>query len=123
MYEALDYIADLNTPFAMLIAGVTIGKTNIIKLFTKNLRTYYIAFIRLIIIPFVLLLLYIWLPINEMVKIVAIIMASSPTAASGALFAIKFNKNSVYAAEIFTVSTLFCILTIPLIVKIAELLA
>jgi predicted permease len=58
-----------------------------------------------------------------MVKIVAIIMASSPTAASGALFAIKFNKNSVYAAEIFTVSTLFCILTIPLIVKIAELLA
>jgi predicted permease len=123
VYEALDYIADLNTPFAMLIAGVTIGKTNIIKLFTKNLRTYYIAFIRLIIIPFVLLLLYIWLPINEMVKIVAIIMASSPTAASGALFAIKFNKNSVYAAEIFTVSTLFCILTIPLIVKIAELLA
>ena len=37
VYEALDYIADLNTPFAMLIAGVTIGKTNIIKLFTKIL--------------------------------------------------------------------------------------
>lgn len=122
MYESLSYIANMNTPLAMLIAGVTIGKTNIIRLFTKSLRIYYIAFLRLLLIPFILLLMYVWLPINEMVKITAIMMAASPAATLSVIFAIKFNKNSILGAEIFAVTTLLCVFTIPFIVKIAELL-
>lgn len=123
MYEALSHVANMNTPLAMLIAGVTIAKTNIIKLFTKNLRIYYIAFLRLLLIPLILLLMYVWLPINETVKITAILMAASPTATLSVIFAIRYNKNAILGAEIFAVTTLLSVFTIPLLMKIAELLS
>lgn len=123
VYQSFSYIGDINTPFAMLIAGVTIGKTNIVQLFTKNLRMYYPVFLKLLFIPFVLVLLYIWLPIDETVKIIAIILAATPSSTIGVLFTIKYKKNSVLAAQIFTVTTLLCVVTIPIIIKLAELLA
>jgi predicted permease len=122
MYDALSYIGNMNTPFAMLIAGVTIGKSNVVQLFTKNLRIYYVIFLRLLLIPTITLFIFIWLPIDETVKIVAIIAASLPTATMGTLLAIRYNKNSVLAAEIFTVATLLSVLTIPFIIKLAEIL-
>ena len=119
-YQSLNYIGNINTPFAMLIAGVTIGKTNIIRLFTKNLRMYYSVFLKLLLIPFVIVLLYIWLPIDETVKLIAIILAATPTSTIGTLFTIRYKKNSVLAARIFTVTTLLCVVTIPIIIRIAE---
>ena len=123
VYQSLSYIGDINTPFAMLIAGVTIGKTNIVQLFTKNLRMYYPVFLKLLFIPFVLVLIYIWLPIDETVKIIAIILAATPSSTIGVLFTIRYKKNAVLAAQIFTVTTLLCVATIPIIIKLAELLA
>ncbi|MHB8130833.1 MAG: AEC family transporter [Mobilitalea sp.] len=117
MYEAFNHIASINTPFAMLIAGVTIGKTNILKLLTK-FRVYYVTFIKLLLIPLLLMLIYSRFPINETVLITAIIMAAAPSAVTGTLFSIKYEKNSVLAAEIFTITTLLCAITIPLIVML-----
>lgn len=122
MYEAMDYIASLNTPLAMLIAGVTIGKTNIIKIFIRNLRVYYIALIKLVLIPLVAIGLFIKLPIDDMVKVISIIMAASPSATTVIIFSIKYEKNSVLAAETFALVTLLCVVTIPLIVNFFEFL-
>lgn len=119
--QALNYIADLNTPFAMLIAGVTIGRTKILKSLRKP-RVYLVTFIKLLLVPLILVLVYSRLPLNNMVYIIAIIMAASPTAATSILFSIKYEKNSVLAAEIFTMTTILCAITIPLVVTIAELL-
>ncbi len=119
--EAFTHIANLNTPFAMLIAGVTIGKTNIIKLL-KKFRVYYVTFLKLILIPVLLLLIYSRFPINEMVFTTAVIMAAAPSATTGILFSIKYGKNSILAAEIFTITTLLCAITIPLIVRLAEIM-
>jgi predicted permease len=122
MHQSFGYIANINTPFAMLIAGVSVGKTNIFKLFTQNLRMYYSVFLKLLLIPFALVLLYVWLPIDDMVKMIAIIMAATPTSTIGTLFTIKYNKNSELSAQIFAVTTLLCVITIPIIIKITELL-
>lgn len=115
---AFDYIANINTPFAMLIAGVTIAKTDFKKLLTK-FRVYFIAFLKLLLIPGILLLLYSRFHISETVFIIAVITAAAPSATTGILFSIKYEKNSVLAAEIFTVTTLLCAVTIPLMVKLA----
>ncbi|MBH1939496.1 AEC family transporter [Mobilitalea sibirica] len=119
MYQAFSHIAGINTPFAMLIAGVTIGRTNILKLLTKY-RVYFVTFLKLLLIPIILLMIYSRFPINEKVLITAIIMAAAPSATTGILFSIKYEKNSILAAEIFTVTTLLCAVTIPFIVTISE---
>lgn len=121
MFQAFDYIAQLNTPFAMLIAGVTIGKTNI-KDILKNYRIYVVAIIRLLLIPILLLLIYSRFPINEVVLVTSVLMAACPSAATGILFSIRYEKNAIYASELFAVTTILCCITIPLVVSIAELL-
>ena len=61
------------------------------------------------------------LPISNKVFTTAVIMAAAPTATTGILFAIKYKKNAIYSAEIFTVTTLLSAITIPFIVMLAGL--
>lgn len=121
LLEAFTYISNINTPLAMIIAGVTIGQTNIIKAFGK-LRLYYTAIIKLLIIPILLLLLYSRFPIDKTVLITSILAVSCPTAATGTLFALRFDKNALYASELFAITTIFSLGFIPLIMAISELI-
>src|SRR5690554_1474967 len=111
---AFEYISNLNTPFAMLIAGVTIGQTEIIKTI-KKVRIYAIALFRLILIPIVLLIIYSFFPISEIVLITSIVLAAAPTATMAILLSIRYKQNSIYAAEIFAITTILSSITLPLI--------
>lgn len=115
------YISGLNTPLAMIIAGVTIAQTDIRKTFIK-LRIYYVTAIKLLIIPIALLLLYSRFPIPKEVLITAIVAAACPTGATGTLFAIRYNKNALYASEIFAMTTLLSIATLPLVVALITMI-
>lgn len=53
--KALDFISDLNTPLAMIVSGVTMADTSVLKLLKKP-RIYYISALRLIILPLLRLL-------------------------------------------------------------------
>ena len=119
--QSLTYISSMNTPFAMLIAGATIAKTDIIKMITSNIRKYYVISIKLLLIPLALMLLYVWLPIDETVKMVAIFITTMPASTTGAILTIKYKRNSILASEILAMTTLLCIVTIPFIIKITEL--
>ena len=119
LFQSFNYVASMNTPFAMIIAGVTIGQSNIRKLFGKT-RIYLVSFIKLLLIPAVLLLLYSRFQVKEAVLTTAILAAACPTAATGTLFAIRYDKNALYASEIFAVTTIFSLVTIPLIMLLAE---
>ncbi len=119
--QALNFIKDINTPMAMIVSGVTISATNVPQLI-KNPRLYFICLIKLIIIPAVLAFVMSALSIDEKVKMTIVVAASSPPAAMCTLFCIKYNKNSVYASEIFTAGTILSVLSLPLIVKFTEIL-
>ena len=54
--NTLDLVGSMNTPVAMIVAGATIARTNILKAL-KNPRIYYITFLTLILIPAVYLLI------------------------------------------------------------------
>lgn len=117
--DAFNYIASMNTPFAMLVAGVSIAQTNILKSL-KKLRTYWICIIKLLIVPIILLLLLTPFNISKTILLTFILATACPTGASATLFALKYNKDSIYASELFALTTIFSIVTIPLVVTVAE---
>lgn len=119
--SALNFIKEINTPMAMIVSGVTISATNVPKLL-KNTRLYFICLVKLIIIPAVLALVMSLFSVDEEVRMTVIVAAASPPAAMCTLFCIKYNKNSVYASEIFTAGTILSVLTLPAIVKFTEIL-
>lgn len=117
--EALNYIAALNTPLAMIVSGVTMADTNVIKLLKKP-SIYYICLLKLIIIPAVLIFILALFDVDEKVRLTVIVAAAAPPAAMCTLQCIRYNKNSLYASEIFTAGTVLSIGTLPLVVKITE---
>lgn len=120
VYDTFEYIASMNTPMAMIIAGVTIAQTNIWKAFLK-VRIYGVTILRLCVIPIVLLVIYTRFPISETVLTTAVLAAGCPAAATGTLFALRYNKDSLYASELFGITTIASLITLPLLMAITGL--
>ena len=116
---AVDYVAELNTPLAMIVSGVTIADTNVVKLMKKP-SVYYVTFMRLLMIPMIVTLSVVPLPVNEKVKMTVIVAASAPPAAMCTLQCIRYGRNSLYASEIFAFGTILSVGSLPLIVRVAE---
>lgn len=104
---------------AMIVSGVTISTANIPKLL-KNIRVYFICLVKLLIIPLVLALVFAPIAIDEKVRMTVIVAVASPPAAMCTLFCLKYNKNSVYASEIFAGGTILSVLSLPVVVNLTE---
>jgi predicted permease len=119
--STIKYISLMNTPLAMIVAGIFVAQTNILKAF-KNLRIYYISFLKLLVVPLISLLIFKALNITDTVLLVIVIATACPTATTSILFASRFGKDAPYASENLTVTTLLSILTIPFVVFISKLI-
>lgn len=119
MLTSLNYIGSMNTPLAMLVAGATIAQTSMLKLFIK-LRIYYISFLKLLLIPIAVLLIFSLFDIPRIVILTSVLAAACPTAVTINLFSIRYGKNYFYASELFTMTTILSLITIPLVMSIAD---
>ncbi len=119
LFETLSFLADMNTPLAMIAAGVTIAQTNILKSL-KNVRLYLVSVISLVIVPAVTALILCFIPADSIVTGTVILASACPAAATGTLFAIRFKKDSLYASELFAMTTLLSIATLPIIMTVAQ---
>ncbi len=119
LFQPLSFLSDMNTPLAMIAAGVTIAQTNILKSL-KNVRLYFVSFISLIAVPAVTSLILCLIPSDSIVAGTVILASACPAAATGTLFAIRFKKDSFYASELFAITTLLSIATLPVVMSIAQ---
>lgn len=119
--KVMEYIAQLNTPMAMLVSGVSMAETHIFKMIKKP-DIYRVCLIKLIILPVILSVLLSFVPVDEKVRLTILVAASAPPAAMCTLQCLNNGKNYLYASEIFTAGTIFSVLTLPVIVKFSELL-
>lgn len=119
--QSLDYLGSMTTPLGMLVAGVTIAQTNLLGALKKP-KVYYISALRLIVIPFLTILLFLLLPFDETVMGVTIAAAACPAATICTMFAISYNKDSLYAGEIFAVSTVLSACTLPIIMQLFNII-
>ena len=120
LVDSLGTIAGTITPLAMMIAGLSIAQADLKNIFLK-LSMYKIHFLRLIIIPFLTLGLLWFFNLEPRVAYTILIASACPTATAGIMMAVKYDKNYVYASEIFASGTLYGLLTLPFVVFVAEL--
>ncbi|MDD2955117.1 MAG: AEC family transporter [Oscillospiraceae bacterium] len=120
----IHYIGSMQTPLAMLVCGFFLAKVDFRKVFTG--RVLYISFVRLAAIPLVTLAIYwaaranTWMPSGEYLLIINLIAAACPSAITTSLMADRFGLNGEYGAKIVAVTTLFSVLTVPMLVYISQ---
>ena len=117
MCTALNNVAEMTTPLAMIVAGASIMSAGIIKSI-KNPRIYLVSAVRLILLPVIGAAIILIIPCPDMPKLVTLIEISCPTAAIGTMFAIKYDRDPDHASQIFAISTLMSAVTLPIIVKL-----
>lgn len=132
--QTLEFISHLNTGITMILLGMLFAtyhsdeEKNSSHKFRAVFHIAKIVMLRLVISPSVLLLVC-WLTKNflsfipnlKQVMIILIVASSSPIGMNVANFAVLYNpKNKSYTSLLVLVSSMLCIVTIPLIIKIAE---
>lgn len=120
-HTTVEYIASLNTPLAMLTAGAIIAQSNWKETFLQK-KGYGIAALRLILIPVLMILLLRFIPVNNTLKIANLIATACPTATICVFFAGQYGRDEQLASQTFTLTNLFCIITIPAMVTLATFL-
>ena len=119
LLDSMNYVAGMNTPLAMLIAGISVAQTDLLSML-RNQKLYLISASKLLLMPALLLVVLVLIPFDPMVGCTMLVASACPVAASGTAFALRFHKNSLYASELYAFTTVTSLVTIPLFVFAAE---
>lgn len=117
--EGLTLVGDMTFPLSMLIIGSLLADMNLLKILSqKNL--YLFSFLGLIVMPAIMLGVSMLLNLPEYLSIVGITMCAAPVAANTAVTAEVYDNDSALAARLVGITTLFCLVTMPFMLWIAE---
>lgn len=122
MTKTLSYLTGLNMPLSMFTVGVYLAQTDLLAMFQRK-SVYLVCLVRLIIIPLIALAILYFVPDTYLEMKLAILIASGcPVGSNIAVYAQLHDRDYPYAVQTVVVSTLFSIITIPVIVGIGTML-
>lgn len=110
--SVVGFLADMNTPLAMICIGVFIAKTKLLDIFREKVL-YGVTVIRLILIPAAVMGILLLLKPDYIPMTSSIIQFCAPSAGLTAIFAARFRHDTTLAAKGVAISTLLSILTMP----------
>ena len=115
-------IGNINSPLAMLVSGVYLAQSDLLSMIKKK-DVYFVSFVRLLLIPIVCAVVLRFIPLGSIELRLAILLAcAAPVGSNVAIFASQYDKDYKKGIENVCISTLLCILTLPIIMYIATLI-
>lgn len=122
VFTPIKHLANLNTPLPMIVIGYYLANTDL-KASLRDLKSFYVIFLRNIALPLVALGVMYVCGVRGTMLISLTISACAPTAALSTMFAAKYDRHPATSCNIVSLSTLFSVVTMPLIVGLASILA
>ena len=117
--DPISYMASLNTPLPMIIIGYHLANSNVIKGLT-DISLLFATFLKLAVLPLIVILGFFAFGLKGTMPLALTICASAPTAAINTMFAVKFGRDTSLSVTMVSLSTLLSIISMPLIVTLAE---
>ena len=120
-------LGDMIGPVSMLVIGMLIGNVNLLWVFRQK-RIYLICLIRLVVVPVAAaaaMAVIKHLGIHKdagNILLVVLLATAAPAAAMVTQLAQLYGKDAKYASVINVMSVIFCIVTMPLMVLLYEVL-
>lgn len=119
--DAMSRIGACNSPMAMVVFGTFLANCNFKNIFEKK-EIYYVSFIKLLVIPLVMIALFKVFGVNGNMAVALTIAASAPVATNTAMYAAKYNNDTALSSELVGQTSILSIITMPVIVAIASLI-
>ena len=113
-------ITCINTPLAMFNSGVYLAKSDLLGML-KNKKAWSVSFSRLVLIPIITAFILKMVPFGtEEMKVAIMLAAACPVGSNVAIFAQQYNKDYCGAVEQVCLSTVMCLVTIPVMVTLTS---
>ena len=118
--DAVTLLAKMSTPLCMHILGMRLATANFLTLF-KRPFVYVTCFLKLIVFPLVSYLIVYFLPfLDEEFKSSIFILSGAPCAAVILSLAELYNTEQELSANVVLVSTIICVVTLPILTIILD---
>ncbi len=115
--NAIDLLGKTTTPLCMIILGIRLASVPFKKLFTRPF-VYAICGCKLLVFPILCLIVLYFLPLDYVFKATMFILGGTPCAAVMLNLAEIYHGERELAANCVLLSTLLCIVTIPILTLI-----
>lgn len=116
---ALQGVAALNAPLAMLVLGVYLAQTKPAALVATP-QLYGVGAVRLLVIPLLTLALLWLVPVSREIRLTILMVAAAPVGANVAVYAQLHEMDYSYACQTVALSTLLSVATLPLVVWVGD---
>ena len=115
--ELVSTMSAATMPLSMIVIGSSLGSVSLLDAF-RNWKLYVMCVIRLLLCPLLVWLLAGLVTEDLMLRATSTIIAASPSAVIISVLAIQYDRDVVFTSEGILLSTVFSMLTIPLIVSV-----
>lgn len=109
----IEALSNCTMALSMIVIGGILAEIDIRKVFNK--LTLYFSFIRLILIPLLVMAGCLIFRLPSLVSAVSVVLAGMPAGATTAILAEKYHGDSALAVAIIFVSTLFSLISVPVL--------
>ncbi len=114
LYQALKMTGDSTSPLSMIVIGSILGKMPF-RSVLGTWQRYATSLVRLIVLPAVVGLLLYGAGFRGLFFILPVVVTAMPVAANTSILAEVYGADAESASSLVFISTLFCIVTIPLV--------
>ena len=122
IYQPISFIASLNTPLPMIIIGYHLSKSDIIKSL-KDINCLFASLVRMLLLPAIAIGVMYLCGVRGDMLVSAAISCSAPTAAITTMFAAKFGGDTELSVNMVSLTTIMSLLTMPLMITAAQMIA
>ena len=116
------HLGNLNTPLPMLFTGYYLSKVDVKKALKKG-GDYGVLAMRLIVIPVISVALMYVCGIRGVMLVSMAVACTAPVAVAVAMFADRYRQDTETSINLVALSTLFSVLTMPLLLAAVQLIA
>lgn len=111
--NTISAISKCTTPISMFVIGSILADASIRSLFSKSVLYY--TFLRLLALPLLVYLALLPFHLDSILVGIAVLMTGMPAGSTGAVLADQYDCDAPFYSQLIFTSTLFSILTIPLL--------
>lgn len=121
IYSPVSYLADLNTPLAMVMFGTYLASADWKTLFSDK-RMFTTALVKVILIPLITIFALKLFGFGGTLLTAVVLSASAPTASNTVMFSAKYGRDTALASKVTSFVSVLSIITMPVMIAIAQLL-
>lgn len=112
--KTINMVGGITSPLAMIIVGASLKNTKFISVFS-DWKLHLFSVLKLLVAPVITYLIFSLFIADQEILLIVTIFAALPSATVGTILAERFGHDYVYASQVVFITTLYSIITIPLV--------